>query len=139
MIRPNLKPIAATFAALLLGGASLAKLPPLSEDAKAKAAETAAKTAWGDKLASFQLCKAQDRSAANYQASAKQAGKEVKPPSAMPLCTDPGPYVPVASAAPAASGVNPLEAAGAHSPTATAAAPPSGRATTAEVQGQPKK
>ena len=45
-------------AASLSVGAALAKLPPQSDEAKAKAAETAAKTAWSDKVASFQLCKA---------------------------------------------------------------------------------
>ena len=92
-------------AGALLAGVSLAKLSPLSDDAKAKAAEAAAKTAWSDKVANFQLCKAQDKAAANYRATMKQAGQEAKPAASAPAaCADPGPYVSAASApAPAAS------------------------------------
>lgn len=82
--------------------AALAKLPPLSDEAKAKAAEAAAKTAHGNKVAAFQLCKSMDRVAAGYLASAKKAGKDVKP-VATPACADPGPFVypPPAAASPA--------------------------------------
>ena len=52
-----------------------AKLPALSDEAKAKAAEAAAKTAWGDKIAGFQLCKSQDRSAGKYFDSMKRPAK----------------------------------------------------------------
>ena len=91
-------------AGALLAGASLAKLPPLSDEAKAKAAEAAAKTAWGDKVANFQLCKSQDKAAANHRATMKQAGKEAKPAASAPAaCADPGPYVSAASAPAAAS------------------------------------
>ncbi len=89
----------------LLAGSALAKLPPLSDEAKAKAAETAAKNAWNDKVAAFQLCKSMDRVAAGYYAGAKKAGKETKPATATPPCTDPGPFVyppPATAAAPAA-------------------------------------
>ena len=81
-----------------------AKLPPVSDDAKAKAAEAAAKTAWSNKVADFQLCKSMDRAAARYQATMKAAGKEAKPPTETPACADPGPFVAApAPAAPAAS------------------------------------
>ena len=81
-----------------------AKLPPVSDDAKAKAAEAAAKTAWSNKVADFQLCKSMDRAAAKYQATMKAAGKEAKPPTETPACADPGPFVAApAPAAPAAS------------------------------------
>lgn len=86
--------------------AALAKLPPLSDEAKAKAAEAAAKAAWGDKVAAYQLCKSQDRVAATYAADAKKAGKEVRPPTATPPCADPGPFVytaPAAASAPPAA------------------------------------
>ncbi|HJW12040.1 MAG TPA: hypothetical protein VJ598_09650, partial [Albitalea sp.] len=89
-----------------------AKLPPLSDDAKAKAAEAAAKTAWTDKVASFQLCKAQDKAAANHVATMKREGKDAKPPIATPACADPGPYASPASA-PAAT---PVAAAAAPAP-----------------------
>ncbi|EJL79085.1 hypothetical protein PMI15_04074 [Polaromonas sp. CF318] len=106
----------------LLAAASatvMAKLPAPSEEAKAKAAEAAAKTAWTGKLEAYQLCKAQDKVAAAYYKSAKAAGKDTKPPAAAPACADPGPF---AYTPPEAK---PLEAAGAHSPAGNATSPPS--------------
>jgi hypothetical protein len=99
--------------------AAFAKLPPPSDEAKAKAAEAAAKTAHGDKVAGFQLCKSQDLVAAHYAADAKKAGKEAKPATATPPCADPGPFVypPVAALAPAAAA----------SAATTAAAKPAGK------------
>jgi hypothetical protein len=76
----------------------------LSDEAKAKAAEAAAKTAWGGKVADFQLCKSMERVAAHYQADLKKAGKEAKPATATPPCADPGPFVyppPAVAAVPA--------------------------------------
>jgi len=99
-------------AGALFAGASLAKLPPLSDDAKAKAAEAAAKTAWNDKVANFQLCKAQDKAAANYRATMKQAGKEAKAAASAPAaCADPGPFVAPTAAAPAAAAALPAASA----------------------------
>ena len=101
---------------------ALAKLPALSDDAKAKAAEAAAKTAWAGKVDAYLLCKSQDKVAAAYFKSAKAAGKETKTAATAPACADPGTFVytpPVAA--------KPLEAAGAHSPAANAASPPSGK------------
>ena len=94
-------------AALLVAGTVFAKLPAPSDEAKAKAAETAAKTAHGDKVAAFQLCKSMDRVATDYQAAAKKAGKAASAPAATPPCADPGPFVytppaPASGAAPAA-------------------------------------
>lgn len=99
---------------------ALAKLPPLNDEAKAKAAETAAKAAWTGKVEAYQLCKAQDQVAASYYKSAKAAGKETKPPAAAPACADPGAF---AYTPPEAA--KPIEASGAHSPAATATSPPS--------------
>ncbi len=98
---------------------AFAKLPPPSEEAKAKAAEAAAKTEWSNKVASYQLCQAQDRAVASYRAKRQLDAKETPTPAvAAAACTDPGPY---AAAPPAAAG---LEKAGAHSaPAATAPAP----------------
>ncbi len=104
---------------LALAGAALAKLPPPSDEAKAKAAETAAKTAYNGKVDAYKLCLVMDRVAAGYQAAARQAGKTVAAPVETPACADPGPFVYPPPEA------KPLEAAGAHSPTATAVAPPS--------------
>jgi hypothetical protein len=90
-------------AAAVVSTAAWAKLPPPSDEAKAKAAEAAAKTAHGDKVGGFQLCKSQDKVAAHYVAWAKTAGKETKPATATPACADPGPFVyPLPAAAPAA-------------------------------------
>jgi hypothetical protein len=99
-------------------GSAIAKLPPLSDEAKAKAAEASAKTAWGDKVAAYKLCQSMDHVASVYLADAKKAGKDVKP-VATPPCTDPGPfaYTPPEQ--------KPLEAAGAHSPPGKATSPPS--------------
>lgn len=135
-------------------GLVLAKLPPLDDAAKAKAAEAAAKTAWQGKVDAYQLCKAQDKVAATYLKSAGKPGaKEVKPvvaaasgaaaappaaASGTPVefkppapCADPGPfaYNPPEQ--------KPLETAGAHSPTGTAASPPSVKPNSAEMA--PKK
>ena len=126
-------------------GLGLAKLPPLDDVAKAKAAETAAKTAWQGKIDVYQLCKVQDKVAAAYHKTAgkSSASTEVKPapmaPAAQPAasgtpvvatspppCADPGPfaYNPPEQ--------KPLETSGAHSPAGTAASPPSVKPNSAE-------
>ncbi len=146
-------------------GLAFAKLPPPDEATKAKAAETAAKAAWQAKIDAFQLCKAQDKVAAQY---AKSAGKTVAAKDAKPVTTAAAPAAAAAlpapaqaaaqPAAPAASGTpvvtaaaplppcaepgpfaynppeqKPLEAAGAHSPSGTAASPPSVKPPSAEM------
>ncbi|MCX7264216.1 MAG: hypothetical protein EBR17_04250 [Betaproteobacteria bacterium] len=85
-------------AALTLAGASWAKLPAPSDEAKAKAAETAAKTAHGDKIGAYQLCKSREKVAAHYYKTAKASGKTTNPPVATPACVDPGAYVAAAPA-----------------------------------------
>jgi hypothetical protein len=112
----------------------LAKLPALTPEALAKAGEAKAKTAWTDKVAAFQLCRAMDRAADSYFKSVKTAGRQASAPVATPPCADAGPYV-----SPTAASAPPLEAAGAHSPPKTATAPPSSKATQAELQGTTKK
>ncbi|HET7867029.1 MAG TPA: hypothetical protein VFL86_21730 [Burkholderiaceae bacterium] len=96
---------ATLIAALLVAPAFavLAKLPPPSDEAKAKAAEAAAKTAWTDKVSAFQLCKAMDRSAAHY----RKENKAAKPAVATPPCADPGPFVAPVAAAASAPGATP--------------------------------
>lgn len=54
----------------LAGGSAWAKLPPPSEEAKAKAEEAKAKAAEANKLAAEQLSAAQDRVAAAWKAKA---------------------------------------------------------------------
>ena len=108
-------------------GAALAKLPApvLSDEAKAKAAEATAKTAHGNKVADFQLCKSMDRVAARYQAEAKKAGKEVKPATETPPCADPGPFVyPPPAAATAAAPAPAASPAPAPAPAAAGAKAP---------------
>lgn len=100
----------------LATGSAMAKLPPVSEEAKAKAAETAARTAWSDKVAAYKLCQSMDRVVATYFERSRAAGKTVQAPVATPACTDPGAF----SYTP-----KPIEAAGAHSPPQTATTPPS--------------
>ena len=126
--------LATVAAAGLASGLAFAKLPPLSDEAKAKAAETASKAAWTDKVAAYKLCQSMDHVAVAYRAHAAAAGKAASSPEAAPPCTDPGPYV--STVTPAAS--KPLEASGAHSPPGTATSPPSNKATSAEMTG-PRK
>ena len=79
---------------MLLAASSFAKLPELSAEAKAKAEEAKAKAAWSDKVAAFQLCKAQDVVVAKYKKSKAVAVTSAAAGSAtLPVCTDPGPYV----------------------------------------------
>ena len=86
---------------LVMASAVFAKLPALSDEAKAKAAEASAKTAWSGKVDNFLLCKAQDKAASHYFKTAKDA----KPAVATPPCADPGPFVytPAVAAPPAAA------------------------------------
>lgn len=102
----------------LFMGAAFAKLPApvLSDEAKAKAAEAAAKTAHGGQVANFQLCRSMERVAARYQAEAKKAGKDVKPPTETPPCADPGPFVYPPHATAAVPAPAPAAAAGAKAP-----------------------
>lgn len=107
--------VLAMLLALAASGAAWSKLPApvLSDEAKAKAAEAAAKTAHAGKVADYQLCKSMDTVAAGYFASAKKAGKEVKPATATPACADPGAFVyppPAAGTAVAAAPAAPAAA-----------------------------
>ncbi len=127
-----MKRLALVIACAVSCGAAFAKLPAPSDEAKAKAAEAAAKTAHGDKVGAYQLCQSMDRVAAKYQADAKKAGREVKPAVATPPCSDPGQF----ALTPAAT--KPIEAAGAHSPPGTAVSPPNTAAPAAAANPAPK-
>ena len=115
--------------ASLFSVSAMAKLPALSDEAKAKAAEAAAKTAYGNKVADFQLCKSREKVAAHYYKTAKASGKPTNPPVATPPCVDPGAFVAAAPAAPAAvaaapaAGAKPAAPGGAPAPAPAAAAP----------------
>lgn len=84
-----------------VSGMAFGKLPPPNEEAKAKADQAKAKSAWGDKVAAYKLCMVQDQVAASY--------RKAKPSNAMtaaasPACQDPGPFVvPATATAPAAA------------------------------------
>jgi hypothetical protein len=133
-----------------------AKLPPLDDAAKAKAAEAAAKAAWQGKVDAYKTCKVQDKIAAAYM---KTAGKPMpakdakaaapavaaasKPASGASATT--GATTPVASAAPPpcadpgpfaynAPEQKPLETSGAHSPAGNANSPPSVKQNSAEMK-----
>jgi hypothetical protein len=93
--------------ALAIGFSAAAKLPAPSEEAKAKAAEAAAKTAHGNKVADFQLCKSREKVAAHYY---KTNGKGKAAPAATPACTDPGAYKPAETTAAAPAAASPAGA-----------------------------
>ena len=98
-----------TFVALF-ATVAVAKIPApvLTDEAKLKAAETAAKTAWSGKKESFLLCQWQDKSAAYYRKTAANA----RPATTTPPCADPGAFVfPVPEAAASAAQTAPALAA----------------------------
>ena len=100
---------------LALSTSAFAKLPPPNDEAKAKAAEAAAKTAHTAKADGYLLCKSQDKVAAHVQRTNKaKAGK----PVATPPCADPGKFVYTPPEATPTAAVAPATA-----PAATPAAP----------------
>lgn len=157
-----MKKILLTGMLLAACGLALAKLPApqLDDAAKAKAAETTAKAAWQAKIDGYQLCKVQDRIAAAYRKSAAKPAAAASRPAAAAVAAAAA-SAPMAAAAPsaptpAASGTpvafappppctepgpfaynppeqKPLETSGAHSPTGTAASPPSVKPNSAEM------
>ena len=120
--------IVAALVAALSAGILFAKLPPPSDEARAKAAETSAKSAWTDKVGAYKTCLAIDRIAENYRKTRAAQGKEVPPATATAPCADPGAFV-----------ARPLEAAGAHSPPETNSGPPGGPKTQAATPQPPKQ
>jgi hypothetical protein len=127
----NVHRLAIVLAAVLAipAGGVHAKLPapnPTPEE-KAKAAEAAARTAWSNKVADYQLCRSMERVAANYFEVAKKRGTAAAADPSAPACSDPGAF----SYAP--PDTKPVEAAGAHSPPGTASAPPSTKTPAAEM------
>ncbi len=112
-----MKTLLAGIALVMMTGSVWAKLPAPSDEAKAKAAEAAAKTAHAGKVDAYLLCKAQDKVAARQNKGGKPKAKEKDDkaaPAALPPCTDPGPFVYTPAA--------PAPAAGASAPPATPAA-----------------
>jgi len=142
------------------GTGAHAKLPApqLDDAAKAKAAETTAKAAWQAKVDAFQLCKVQDRVAAKAKGNGGKAVQVAAKPASAPAAAASAPSAaasasaagasapttPVASAPPTPCAdpgpfaynppeQKPLETSGAHSPTGTAASPPSVRPESAQM------
>ena len=135
----------------LLGCACLptmAKLPAPSDEAKAKAAEAAAKTAHGNKVAGYQLCQSMDKVAIAYFLQSKKDGKAVKPADKTDACADPGAFVyapppasPSLTAAPTTvAGAAAAAPAAPAAPSVPAAAPaPAAPAMTTAPAAAPKK
>jgi hypothetical protein len=88
-----MKKIIAFAFCVFASAAAFATLPPLSPEAQAAADLAKAKTAYGDKVAAFQLCQAQNRVADRFKVAGTAA------PAA---CVAPPPFVPPVAAAPAA-------------------------------------
>jgi hypothetical protein len=106
-------------AATTLVTCAWAKLPPPSDEAKAKAAEAAAKAAHTGKVDAYKLCKSMDQVAATYFDHAKKSGKTPAAATQTTPCADPGPFVYTPSV-PAASttGSTPAPAGAAAAPAA---------------------
>ncbi len=84
--------------------------PVLTDEAKAKAAEAAAKTAWSGKMENYLLCKYQDKAAANYVKTAAATGKTPKPATPLPDCVEVAPFVYTPAGAPTAAAAVPTPA-----------------------------
>jgi hypothetical protein len=82
--------IAAALIAVSFPGSSLATLPPATDAAKAQAAIAAAKTAWTDKVAQYQRCRAMDRTAERYRDSLSGRGERGSALSAHACVRRPG-------------------------------------------------
>jgi len=98
-----MKAVAFILSAALVAGSAFAKLPDPSPEAKEKAALTKAENAHKDKIAAYQVCQSQDKTAKRYLAT--PAGKGKKAAGGAP-CADPGKFVPppvTVAAAPAAA------------------------------------
>lgn len=119
------KHLVITACALAASGLALAKLPPLDDAAKAKAAETAAKAAWQAKVDAYQLCQVQDRIAAQYRRSGASRAQVNVPANAT---VQTAAATPAAAAAPAATPANaqgtPAASQGGGTPVANVAAAP---------------
>lgn len=158
-----MKPLLLAVTLALACGSAAAKLPPPDDAAKAKAAETAARAAWQAKVDGYQLCKAQDRVAALYKANAAKQARTAPAGTALPVSTTPAPRAAASAAGAGAAGTpvaaappppcqdpgpfaynppeqKPLETSGAHSPSGTAASPPSVQPNAAQMPpAAPKK
>jgi hypothetical protein len=85
-----MKKISFGLIAVTLCAVAQAKMPPPSPEAQAAAAAAKDKADWGNKVAAYKLCLAQDKVAAHYMKT-KNVGS--KPAADVPACSNPGPYV----------------------------------------------
>lgn len=99
---------------MALAGVAGAKLPAATPEAQAKAEEAKQKTAWTDKVAAFQLCKAQDKVAGDYRQKKGNVAPAVAP-AAAPAAVAPVP----ATAVPAVLPVTAAATTAAATPAAT--------------------
>lgn len=90
-------PLLAALALAALTTTAQARLPPPSDAQEVKAEETRAKAAWSDKVAAYQLCLSQNRTAVYYLRDMKARGNPAGTPAGLPPCADPGPFVPPAA------------------------------------------
>lgn len=93
---------------LAISGAAYAKLPPPSEEAKAKAEEAKAKAVHGDKVGAYKLCLAMNQVAERYAREQKAKGNIVKPVET-PACQDPGPFMAPGATAPVKTAATPAK------------------------------
>lgn len=93
---------------IAVSGAAYAKLPPPSEEAKAKAEEAKAKAAHGGKVDAYKLCLAMDNVAERYAKEQKAKGNTVRPVDT-PACQDPGPFLAPGAVAPAKTAATPTK------------------------------
>lgn len=100
-------------AAVLATAPALAKLPPPSDEAKARAAETKAKADHTAKVDAYKLCQSMNKVAEHYYSESRKLDRKPRPPVETPACADPGPFVytpPEAASAPAAAASAPAAA-----------------------------
>lgn len=118
-----------TLAGIMTMGAADGKLSPLSDEAKAKAAEEKSKVAWADKVAAYKLCLAQDRVAAYYKKTKKSsaptapenAGATATAPSVPAIAPAPTPTpTPTPAPTPAPAAAAPASGSSAMPPAASA-------------------
>lgn len=104
-----MKKIALVTAVIIaVSGAAVAKLPPPSEEAKAKAEEAKAKADHGGKVGAYKLCLAMNQVAERYAKEQKAKGNTVKPADT-PACQDPGPFLAPGAVAPAKTAATPAK------------------------------
>jgi hypothetical protein len=96
----TIRSIAVAAAPAVASGVALAKLPAptLTDEQKAAAAVAAAKTAHAGKVAAYQLCESENRTAARYIAAEKAKGKTVTP-QLTKACESPGAFQAAGAAA----------------------------------------